>query len=77
MVNAILVEFIQTLKNCGGGIIIKNEDSDARIGCSAESYILSDRLSSRTLGGSTLGADKISRLWVYKASGGKIYNLAM
>jgi hypothetical protein len=68
------------IMNQWDGIIIKNEDSDARIGCSAESHIshiLSDRLSSRPLGWSTLGVDKMSRLRVYKANGGKIYDLVM
>ena len=68
------------IMNQWDGIIIKNEDADARIGCSAESHIshiLSDRLSSRPLGWSALGVDKMSRLRVYTANGGKIYDLVM
>lgn len=60
------------------GIIIVNNDEDARIGCSAEghiSHIYSDRMSSRPLGWSKVGADKIARLRVYKANGGKVYDL--
>jgi|AntAceMinimDraft_17_1070374.scaffolds.fasta_scaffold37686_1 hypothetical protein len=68
------------IMNQWNGIIIKNEDSDARIGCSAESHIshiLSDRLSSRPLGWSRLGVDKMSRLRAYVANGGEIYDLVM
>jgi hypothetical protein len=68
------------IMNQWDGIIIKNEDSDARIGCSAESHIshiLSDRLSSRPLGWSRLGVDKMSRLRAYVANGGEIYDLVM
>jgi len=60
------------------GIIIKNDDPHARLGCSAESHIshiYSARLSSRPLGWSELGVDKMARLRVYKANGGKIYDL--
>ncbi len=62
------------------GIIIINNDEDARIGCSAEghiSHIFSDRMSSRPLGWSKVGADKMARLRVYKANGGKSYDLVM
>ncbi|WP_066507747.1 ISLre2 family transposase [Abyssisolibacter fermentans] len=60
------------------GIIIKNDDECARVGCSAEghiSHIYSARMSSRPLGWSKVGVDKISRLRIYKANGGKIRNL--
>lgn len=60
------------------GIIIVNNDEHARIGCSAEghiSHIYADRLSSRPLGWSKLGVDKMARLRVYKANGGKICDL--
>lgn len=66
--------------NHWNGIIIKNEDEDARLGCSAEghiSHVLSSRMSSRPLGWSKVGADKMSRLRVYKANGGNIYDLVM
>lgn len=48
-------------------------------GCSAEghvSHILSDRLSSRPLGWSKVGVDKMSRLRVYIANGGNLQELA-
>ena len=66
--------------NHWNGIIIKNNDEDARLGCSAEghiSHVLSSRMSSRPLGWSKFGADKMSRLRVYKANGGNIYDLVM
>ncbi len=59
-------------------IIIKNQDEDARMGSSAEgqvSHIFSSRLSSRPLGWSKTGADKMARLRVYKANGGKVIDL--
>jgi len=59
-------------------IIIRNNDEQARIGCSAEgsiSHIYSSRLSSRPLGWSKVGVDKMTRLKVYVENGGKIYNL--
>ncbi|XVG95356.1 ISLre2 family transposase [Eubacteriales bacterium KG127] len=49
-------------------------------GCSAEghiSHVLSSRLSSRPLGWSKLGMDKISRLRVYKMNGGDMLKLAI
>lgn len=62
------------------GIIIVNKDANARLGCSAEghvSHIFSARMSSRPLGWSKIGVDKMTRLRVYKANGGKIYDLVM
>jgi len=59
-------------------IIIKNEDEDARMGSSAEgqvSHIFASRLSSRPLGWSKTGADKMARLRVFKANGGKVIDL--
>lgn len=49
------------------------------MGCSAEghvSHLLSARLSSRPLGWSKTGADKMSRLRLYKANGGDLLELA-
>ena len=66
------------IENHWEAIIIKNDNADARIGCSAEghvSHIYSDRLSSRPLGWSKIGVDKMARLRVYAANGGKIYDL--
>ena len=59
-------------------IIIRNDDPDARTGCSAEgnvSHIYSSRLSSRPLGWSKTGVDKMSRLRIYRQNGGKVYDL--
>lgn len=66
------------LLNHWDAIIIRNKDEHSRIGCSAEgsiSHIFSSRLSSRPLGWSKLGADKMARLRVYGENGGNIYNL--
>ncbi len=60
------------------GIIIRNNDEGASVGCSAEghvSHIFSDRMSSRPLGWSKVGVDKMTRLRVYGANGGKVYDL--
>ncbi len=49
-------------------------------GCSAEdhiSHVLSSKLSSRPLGWSKLGIDKVSRLRVYKMNGGDMLKLAI
>lgn len=59
-------------------IIIRNDDSDARTGCSAEgnvSHIYSSRLSSRPLGWSRTGVDQMARLRIYRQNGGKVYDL--
>lgn len=59
-------------------IIIKNNDEYAGMGCSAEgqvSHIFASRLSSRPLGWSKTGADKMARLRVFKANGGKVIDL--
>jgi len=59
-------------------IIIRNDDPDARMGCSAEgnvSHIYSSRLSSRPLGWSKIGVDKMAKLRVYRQNGGKVYDL--
>lgn len=59
-------------------IIIKNEDEDARMGSSAEgqvSHLYAARMSSRPMGWSKQGADKMARLRVFKANGGKVIDL--
>lgn len=59
-------------------IIIRNDDPDARMGCSAEgnvSHIYSSRLSSRPLGWSRTGVEKMSELRIYCQNGGKVYDL--
>lgn len=53
-------------------------DRKDNIHCSAEghiSHIYADRLSSRPLGWSKTGADKMARLWVYKKNGGDMLEL--
>ncbi|HHW21824.1 MAG TPA: ISLre2 family transposase [Clostridiaceae bacterium] len=65
--------------NNWSGIEIKVDNHEI-IGCSAEghvSHILSDRLSSRPMGWSKDGADKISQLRIFKKNGGKVYDLIM
>ena len=55
--------------------MIQNEEI---LGCSAEghiSHILSNRLSSRPMGWSIKGCDKISKLIVYYHNGGEIKKL--
>ena len=54
---------------------IKNLFGEEKYRCSAEghiSHILSDRLSSRPMGWSVIGADEMARMRVYKANGGSI-----
>lgn len=57
---------------------IKNAQDELAIGCSAEghiSHILSDRLSSRPLGWCIKGVDDMARLRVFRANGGKIFDV--
>jgi len=64
--------------NHWNSIIIRNNDDTANVGCSAEglvSHIFSDRLSSRPLGWSKEGANKMAQLRVFKANGGKVVDL--
>ncbi len=59
--------------------IMRQYDTDY-IGCSAEghvSHILSSRLSSRPLGWSKTGVDQMSRLRVFVANGGNVYDIFM
>jgi len=61
------------------GIEIKVDNRDI-VGCSAEghvSHVLSARLSSRPMGWSVIGVDKMAQLRVFKSNGGKIYDLVM
>lgn len=53
-------------------------ETEENLSCSAEglvSHIFSDRLSSRPLGWSREGANKMAQLRVYKANGGKVIDL--
>lgn len=57
---------------------IMGQTSDQESGCSAEghvSHIYADRMSSRPLGWSRAGADKMARLRVYHANGGDMLEL--
>ena len=59
---------------------IKSHYASDYIGCSAEghiSHIYSYRLSSRPLGWSKEGVDQMSRLRVFKANGGNVYELTL
>ena len=59
--------------------IMRQYDADY-VGCSAEghvSHILSSRLSSRPLGWCKTGVDQMSRLRVFAANGGNVYELIM
>lgn len=60
------------------GIIIYNQEGEAIKGCSAEghvSHIYSSRMSSRPLGWSRWGTDKMSRLRIYYYNGGDMLGL--
>ena len=65
--------------NNWAGIAIKAYNNEI-VGYSAEghvSHILSDRISSRQMGWSKIGADKMSQLRIFKKNGGVIYDLVM
>lgn len=60
------------------GIMRWIRDKNENIECSAEghvSHVLSSRMSSRPLGWSRIGADKMSRLRIYDANGGDMLEL--
>ena len=60
------------------GIMQWVKDKNKEIECSAEghvSHILADRMSSRPLGWSKTGADKMSRLRIYERNGGSMLEL--
>lgn len=62
-------------KNNWEGIKVQKEESEYMVGCSAEghnSHILAARMSSRPMGWSRDGADKMARLRAYKANGGRV-----
>lgn len=65
--------------NNWAGIVVKVDNREL-VGCSAEghvSHVLSDRLSSRPMGWSAVGVDKMAQLRIFKSNGGKIYDLVM
>ena len=60
------------------GILLSMTGKDKNIRCSAEghvSHVYSDRMSSRPLGWSKLGADKMARLRIYWKNGGNMLDL--
>ena len=60
------------------GIMLSMKNDDKNIRCSAEghvSHVYSDRMSSRPLGWSKLGADKMARLRIYWKNGGTMLDL--
>ena len=60
------------------GIMLSMGSKDKKIKCSAEghvSHVYSDRMSSRPLGWSKVGADKMARLRVYWKNGGDMLEL--
>jgi len=62
-------------KNNWDGIKVQEEDAERIIGCSAEghnSHILASRMSSRPMGWSKDGAEKMARLRAFKANDGKV-----
>jgi hypothetical protein len=62
-------------KNNWDGIKVQEEEYEHIIGCSAEghnSHILAARMSSRPMGWSRDGADKMARLRAFKANNGKV-----
>lgn len=66
------------LLNNWNGIVIYNHEGNDIKGCSAEghvSHIYSSRMSSRPLGWSKTGADKMSRLRIYYYNGGSMLEL--
>ncbi|MCX7709997.1 MAG: ISLre2 family transposase [Clostridia bacterium] len=62
-------------KNNWDGIKVQEEEYERIVGCSAEghnSHILAARMSSRPMGWSKDGADKMARLRAFKANNGKV-----
>lgn len=60
------------------GIMQSMKNKDGNIRCSAEghvSHVYADRMSSRPLGWSRTGADKMSRLRIYRMNGGDMLEL--
>lgn len=60
------------------GICAQQEYKEVLFGCSAEghiSHVYSDRMSSRPLGWSRIGVDRMARLRVYKKNGGSMLDL--
>lgn len=68
-------ECYEYFKNNWEGIEIQEREYEKIVGCSAEghnSHILAARMSSRPMGWSIDGADKMARLRAYKANHGKV-----
>jgi hypothetical protein len=74
-----VLEAKRYIENNWSGIEIKVDNYEI-IGCSAEghiSHVFSDRLSSRPMGWSKAGADKMAQLRIFKKNGGKVYDLVI
>lgn len=74
-----VLEAKRYIENNWSGIEIKVDNHEI-IGCSAEghiSHVFSDRLSSRPMGWSRIGADKMAQLRIFKKNGGRVYDLVM
>ena len=74
-----VLEAKRYIENNWSGIEIKVDNYEI-IGCSAEghiSHVFSDRLSSRPMGWSRIGTDKMAQLRIFKKNGGKVYDLVM
>lgn len=73
-------ECYEYFKNNWEGIEIQEREYGKIVGCSAEghnSHILAARMSSRPMGWSLDGADKMARLRVFKANQGKVIDFLM
>ena len=57
------------------GIMIAMKSRDSNVRCSAEGHVYADRMSSRPLGWCRTGADKMSRLRIYRQNQGNILEL--
>lgn len=74
-----VLEAKRYIENNWSGIEIKVDNYEI-IGCSAEghiSHVFSDRLSSRPMGWSRIGTDKMAQLRIFKKNGGRVYDLVM
>ena len=74
-----VLEAKRYIENNWSGIEIKVDNYEI-IGCSAEghiSHVFSDKLSSRPMGWSRIGTDKMAQLRIFKKNGGKVYDLVM
>jgi len=72
-----IMDSFNYFKNNWAGIEIREREYDKVVECSAEghiSHILSARMSSRPMGWSKDGVDKMARLRAFKAKRGNVYD---